>query len=203
MCDKPIYSCAETTNPFIFALNKKKKPTNAYLETAYNHTPAITHPECKINAAIYEQFPHIDTLINVCLGIIGYCVPCLLALILDIMLIHTIRHKAMFNQSNGTFLLTFSAVYLLCYIPYSVVFLLLSVDVSIDVNIIVLVTHLRYFNHVITFYIYLATGKTFRSDLAELFFGRRRARCSGKATGSQCCNTNLESGKRLATTLPT
>lgn len=132
------------------------------------------YPECRIRKSLYERFEYIDAIINFLLGIVGYILPCLMALVVDIALIHTIRQKAMHKQNSSNFLLVFSTIYVLCYMPYSIVFLIFSLDLfTINVNVIMFVTHLRYLNHVVTFYIYLATGKSFRKDLKSILLCKK------------------------------
>ena len=121
--------------------------------------------------------PYIEVYINFALGILGYCMPCLITIGIDVSLVLSIREKQLsrcrdkkqINKTTKT-VLSFSVIYLLCYMPYSFVFLLLSLDLMpVNAYLIVFVTQLRYFNHVITFYIYLATGKQFRESIVKMF----------------------------------
>jgi hypothetical protein len=65
-------------------------------------------------------------------------------------------------------LLTLSFSYLICYIPYSLYFLLISLDViTMKRDIIFVFSFLRYLNHTLNFYIYFATGKRFRNDVKK------------------------------------
>lgn len=74
------------------------------------------------------------------------------------------RSNQFFKATSS--LLTLSFSYLICYIPYSFLFLLLSLDkIRMNGDIIFAFTCLRYLNHTLNFYIYFATGKRFRNDV--------------------------------------
>nr|QVK45706.1 G protein-coupled receptor [Proales similis] len=79
------------------------------------------------------------------------------------------RRKHQFLKTS-TSLLGISFAYLICYIPYSLVFLLMSLDkIPQNRDVIFAVSSLRLLNHTINFYIYFLTGKKFRQDLKRLF----------------------------------
>lgn len=85
------------------------------------------------------------------------------------------------NKSRYTFfkatssLLLVSISYLICYIPYSVLFLLLSLDkINLDQITMFSITCLKYLNHTLNFYIYFATGKKFRNDVLNLFRRKKK-----------------------------
>jgi hypothetical protein len=125
---------------------------------------------------------------NIILGIIGYSLPCCVTLIMNLILVFNIRHlqaqaskggdrnvaknRSKFFKATGS-LLMISFGYIICYLPYSCMFLLLSLDViRMNGNIIFVLSSLRYLNHTLNFYIYFATGKKFREGVVE-FLGFR------------------------------
>jgi hypothetical protein len=179
---------------------------------------AIPHAECSISKSLYARFKNIEVFINVTLGVIGYSLPCIITLIINLILIYNIRNINMFRSSqnkqqltttpslspfqNGggsmnlsscgggggslvyssgsrqyfksrnqfvkttSSLLTLSFSYLICYIPYTLLFLLLSLDLlHMNGNLIFAFYCLRYLNHTLNFFIYFATGKRFRNDV--------------------------------------
>jgi hypothetical protein len=137
-----------------------------------NHSSfKFSRAECRIDAKIYEKYEYIDFYINIALGLIGYCLPCLLTLIINIFLSNEIRKNSKQKDTLKTtnFIIIFSFIYLFCYSPYSIVFLLLSLDlISISPILFVIVSNVRYLNHVLTFYINFALGKKFRKDIKKI-----------------------------------
>ena len=82
------------------------------------------------------------------------------------------RYK--FFKATSSLLLV-SISYLICYIPYSVLFLLLSLDkINLDQITMFSITCLKYLNHTLNFYIYFATGKKFRNDVLNLFRRKKK-----------------------------
>lgn len=84
------------------------------------------------------------------------------------------KNRNQFFKATGS-LLTLSFSYLICYIPYSFMFLLLSLDmIRMNGDVIFGLTCLRYLNHTLNFYIYFLTGKKFRNDVIKfLGFGKK------------------------------
>jgi hypothetical protein len=196
--------------------------------TSNESTSEMPHPTCGISEAVYKRFEQIDVFINITLGIIGYSVPGLITLIINLILIYNIRNINLFrtgskkNRSKQTLvngrvasgnlgsscgsasgsgvtsgndkqhmkgrnqffkttssLLTLSFCYLICYIPFSIFFLMLSLNLLSGANpkyigiIIFVLTCLKHLNHTLNFFIYFATGKRFRNDvIAFLGFGK-------------------------------
>ncbi len=139
---------------------------------------AESRRECRIDKDIYEKQPNIEVWINITIGIVGYCLPCLLTSLIDLCLIYSIRKSDSVGTTRNRRLhkstilvLVFSTIYLICYIPFTIVFLLLSLDLIVSVEVVVFVTYLRYLNHVISFYVYLVIGKTFRKNILSMFKG--------------------------------
>jgi hypothetical protein len=149
-------------------------------------------PACRISNEIYEKYKYIDVYMNIILGIIGYSLPCCVTLIMNLILVYNIRHLQVQAKKNTTernaaknrnkffkatsSLLMISFGYIICYLPYSCMFLLLSLDViRMNGNVIFVLTSLRYLNHTLNFYIYFATGKNFRNGVISFLFG-----CRGK-----------------------
>jgi hypothetical protein len=170
-----------------------------------NLMPFENRAECRISNEIYAKYKYIDAYINLTLGIIGYSLPCLITLFINLLLIRKLRYMRLLNASKlnersgnhsnpnssidsklykhrkfdhiasrnrsqflktTSSLLTLSFAYLICYIPYSVMFLLLSLDIiTMNGDVIFSLTCLRYLNHTLNFYIYFLTGKKFRNDL--------------------------------------
>ena len=85
-------------------------------------------------------------------------------------------NKSRYNFFKATSsLLLISISYLICYIPYSVLFLLLSLDkINLDQITMFSITCLKYLNHTLNFYIYFATGKKFRNDVLNLFRRKKK-----------------------------
>jgi hypothetical protein len=166
-------------------------------ETGLNET-AGGQAQCNIASEVYEQHPRIDFYINLFLGIIGYSLPCLFTLLINLVLIYNVRHIELLKSTkySNTFasslqetasnhhnthphhsrvfvkatssLLTLSFSYLICYIPYSVAYLLLSLDiVQMNGDVFFALSNLRALNHTLNFYIYFVTGKRFRSDVMK------------------------------------
>lgn len=131
---------------------------------------------CKISEEIYLKYPSIEFYNNFLLGILGYCVPCFVTLISDICLICFLKSKSMIEtkiiSKTMTVLFISSFAYLLCYLPYSIIFICKSFNVvTIYMNeLILFVTHLRYLNHILMFYIYFIMSKSFRSNIKKIFF---------------------------------
>ncbi|CAF0716648.1 unnamed protein product [Brachionus calyciflorus] len=156
--------------------------------------------ECKVPQEIYTKYKYFDAYVNLTLGIIGYSLPCFITLIINLILIynirnlnpcykgsgagrrsvdrfgminnqfsHTTRNKNQFFKATSS-LLTLSFSYLICNIPYSFLFLLMSLNmVKMNGDVIFALTCLRYLNHILNFYIYFATGKRFRNDVIRIF----------------------------------
>lgn len=78
-----------------------------------------------------------------------------------------------FLKATGS-LLTLSFAYLICYIPYSVNYLLYSLDfISMNGGVLFALNQLKTLNHTLNFYIYFATGKRFRNDVLKFLKLRR------------------------------
>jgi len=181
---------------------------------------------CTISEIWYSQVKYIEVYINLTLGIIGYSLPCIITLIINLILIYNIRNINMFRTptnkqqpttptmpyANGgsintnlsscggagggsvinssgskqyfksrnqflkttSSLLTLSFSYLICYLPYSFLFLFVSLELSrLNGDLIFAFTCLKYLNHTLNFFIYFATGKRFRGEvIAFLGFGK-------------------------------
>ncbi len=141
-----------------------------------NNYKSELYRECRIDKDIYEEYPNIEVWINITIGIVGYCLPCLLTSLIDLCLICSVRKSDSVGTSRNKRLhnsiilvLVFSIIYLVCYLPFTIVFLLLSLDLNMSAEVVVFVTYLRYLNHVISFYVYLAVGKTFRKRVFAMF----------------------------------
>lgn len=81
--------------------------------------------------------------------------------------IHSAKSRNQFLKATSS-LLTLSFSYLICYIPYSFLFLSFSLNlVQMNGDIVFAVSCLRYLNHTLNFYIYFATGKRFRNDVLK------------------------------------
>jgi hypothetical protein len=149
-------------------------------------------PACRISNEIYEKYKYIDVYMNIILGIIGYSLPCCVTLIMNLILVYNIRHlqvkakkntdernaeknrNKFFKATSSLLMLSFG--YIICYLPYSCMFLLLSLDmIKMNGNVIFVLTSLRYLNHTLNFYIYFSTGKNFRNGVISFLFG-----CKGK-----------------------
>ncbi|RNA41503.1 G-coupled receptor -like protein [Brachionus plicatilis] len=153
--------------------------------------------ECKISEEVYVKYKYFDAYLNLTLGIIGYSLPCIITLLINLVLIYNIRNlnschkgtnivrrssdkigtnsylvtgksKIQFFKATSS-LLTLSFSYLICNIPYSVLYLLMSLNlVRMNGDVIFAIMCLRYLNHILNFYIYFATGKRFRDDVVKL-----------------------------------
>jgi hypothetical protein len=189
-----------------------------YSKTAINETTTTTTTnidgykiECKFKEELYNKYKYLDVYTNLAIGIIGYSLPIIITLIINIALIinlrHLLLHKTNFLRRN-TFnsrskperslhdlekydlkeknlnrikffkttgsLLFISISYLICYIPFTLVFLLFSLDkLNMNNNLIFGLTNLRYLNHTLNFFIYYASGKRFRNDVKAFFKIRR------------------------------
>ena len=160
------------------------------------------HYECKVSQEVYVKYKYFDAYLNLTLGIIGYSLPCIITLLINLVLIYNIRNlnscyksthvvrrnskeigtnshlitslsKNQFFKATSS-LLTLSFSYLICNIPYSVLYLLMSLNlVRMNGDVIFAVMCLRYLNHILNFYIYFATGKRFRDDVVKLLKFRR------------------------------
>ena len=65
-------------------------------------------------------------------------------------------------------LLTLSFAYLICYLPYSFIFFMMSLDMlRVNGDLIFVLSMLRYLNHTLNFYIYYCTGKRFRNCVKQ------------------------------------
>jgi len=85
-----------------------------------------------------------------------------------------VKNRYQFFKATSSLLLV-SISYLVCYIPYSVFFLLLSLDqITMDQFTIFCISCLKYLNHTLNFYIYFATGKKFRNDVLNLFRRKKK-----------------------------
>jgi hypothetical protein len=177
-----------SVNYYGVSLLSYSREVTAFNASGLNET-SQEYPRCTIAAEVYKQHPRIDFYINLFLGIIGYSVPCFITLLINLVLIYNVRHIEVLKSTkysntlssaesshpahhNRVFvkatssLLTLSFSYLICYIPYSVAYLLLSLDiVQTNGNVIFALTNLRALNHTLNFYIYFLTGKRFRSDV--------------------------------------
>ena len=82
------------------------------------------------------------------------------------------KNRVLFKATSS--LLTLSFSYVICYVPYSVYYLLLSLE-KINPNPVLYstFTNLRALNHTLNFYIYFITGKRFRNDVKEILKLRR------------------------------
>lgn len=153
--------------------------------------------ECKVSPEVYSKYKYFDAYLNLTLGIIGYSLPCIITLLINLVLIYNIRNlnscykgtdvvrrnsekigktnylvtgksKNQFFKATSS-LLTLSFSYLICNIPYSVLYLLMSLNlVRMNGDVIFAIMCLRYLNHILNFYIYFATGKRFRDDVVKL-----------------------------------
>ncbi len=85
------------------------------------------------------------------------------------------KNRNQFFKTTSSLLLI-SISYLVCYIPYSFLFLFLSLDkITMDIPIIIFsFTCLKYLNHTLNFYIYFATGKKFRNDVLKIFKKKKK-----------------------------
>jgi hypothetical protein len=159
--------------------------------------------ECKFREDLYKKFKYLDAYVNLAIGVFGYTLPCLITLVINIVLIFSLRQvyerpannnlrryttskdnyfaitgkakkkpksnelidRLKFFKATGS-LLFISLSYLVCYMPFTLLFLLLSLDkLNMNADLIFILTSLRYFNHTLNFYIYYATGKRFRTDV--------------------------------------
>jgi hypothetical protein len=170
---------------------------------SYTDRDAPRDAQCHISAEIYKSYPRVDFYINLSLGIIGYSLPCLITLVINLVLIYNMRKVGLLrikkystnNEDEGdgdnanassnannnvlqkaTFtLLTLSFSYLICYVPYTVAYVLLSLDaVQMNGDVFFALSQLRALNHTLNFYIYFFTGKRFRRDVLDLLTFKRK-----------------------------
>jgi hypothetical protein len=165
--------------------------------------------ECKFRENLYKKYKYLDAYVNLAIGVVGYTLPCLITLIINIVLIanlrrvfqrpvnsHLRRNTTTANNYFATIskieklknsdwtnrlkffkatssLLLISLSYLVCYMPFTLLFLLLSLDkLNMNADLIFILTSLRYLNHTLNFYIYYATGKRFRNDVNNFLKAR-------------------------------
>jgi hypothetical protein len=77
------------------------------------------------------------------------------------------KNRAFFKTTSS--LLTLSFSYIICFAPYSVLYLLWSLDyVKREPNLMYALTCLKSLNHTLNFYIYFITGKRFRNEVIHL-----------------------------------
>lgn len=201
-----------------------------YVDNVTNQS--LVYATCTYSVELYERVKYMDAYVNITVGIIGYSLPCLITLVINLILIYNIRNLSLFrttssrggaggdqyctmscngdggaggfnaslrsgkavskrqtpgphannkrtNRARNQFfktsssLLTLSFCYLICYIPYSLLFFLISLNLlKMNNDIIFALTCLRNLNHTLNFYIYLATGKRFRNEVFK-FLGLR------------------------------
>ena len=162
-----------------------------------NQTVYVTH--CSIKEELKNRFYHIEVVHNLVVGVIGYSLPTIITLIINIALIANLKYllqnrskenslrrntRNLFDDvdksdsylnrvkflktSSSLLLISFS--YLICYIPFTTFYMLLSLDKidmrnSFNSNLVYSLTLLRYLNHTLNFFIYYATAKRFRNDV--------------------------------------
>ena len=162
-------------------------------QTGYNRS------ECKIKDYLEEKYENIAVYQNLIIGVIGYSLPVITTLLINLALIVNIRYllfnkkeilrrnthsnKGIENTQNlnrikflktSSSLLLISFSYLICYIPFTTLYMLLSLD-KLDMNrdlnrrLVFAFTKLRYLNHTLNFFLYYATAKRFRNDINSFF----------------------------------
>lgn len=111
------------------------------------------------------------------------------------------------NNNIFNYLLAVSLSYIICYLPYSLAYLLNEFEClqMISHKITYFGYYIRYISHSITFYAYILTGKRFRNDffrlIRSLFDNLKRLFFCFKfqdteTHGHDCCKTHFDLHKR-------